>query len=355
MRKLLQDITYLWQYKWSFKLALTYLGVLLLAILALPFLPFSFGPNELHLSKVYLKPFSDATHLFGTDQLGRDVLVNSLYGARNGLFLAIPVMLIASFFGTGIGVIAGYFGNNTFQVRLKSLLWFILTLAVVSYYVVYLPIQLNELDQPVKHIYTSWAVGIAISAILWFILRMAAYWWPLLQKPILIPLDGSILRVIELITSLPKLLVLIAVAAFAPPSVVLLSAIFVFTYWTGTARLARAEMLRIRQLPYLEAAISTGMPTHRILFKEAVPNLLTPVIVAFVFGIGGLLTIESTLSFLGIGLPADFPSWGRTISGIRSNLSAWWLVTFPGGFLAITVLALQICSYHIVRLNQFKA
>lgn len=355
MKSRVEDIAYLWKSKWAFRLALLYLAILCLVILFLPVFPLPYSPNELDLEHVFLKPFTQRHHLLGTDQLGRDVLVNCLYGARNGLVLALPVMLVATLLGTGLGTLAGYFGNGKLKFFRGTFLVLLISLFVTSYYLIFIPIQAQQASLPNFVSYTSATIGIFGMAILWFVLRPLMLYFPILTKRLAFPLDTILLRVIELITSLPKLLILISVAAFAPPSVLLLSIIFISTYWTGAARLARAEMLRIKQLTYIEAAVSAGIPDTRIIYKHAIPNLIGPLVVSFIFGVAGLLAIESTLSFLGIGLPPTFPSWGRTIAGIRSNLSAWWLVAFPGGFLALTVLALQICSYYLLRITQEKA
>ncbi|NDK55989.1 ABC transporter permease [Pontibacter fetidus] len=355
MKALLQDIAHLWQTKWSFRLALLYLAGLGITIALLPFIPLPFTPDQLDLENVFLAPFNNKYHVLGTDQLGRDVLVNTLYGARNGLLLALPVMAIASLVGVSVGVLAGYFGNNKQYLKRGSLLVLLCCLSLLLYYNIIVPLQLFSNGLPSKLSYTSMLVGVGLSGIAWFGIKPVITRFSFCSRQVAFPLDSLTLRTIELISSLPRLLILISVAAFMPPSVMLLSVIFICTYWTGTARLARAEMLRIAQLPFIEAATTVGMTHRQIIFKEAVPNLLSPVVVAFVFGVGSLLAIESTLSFLGIGLPADLPSWGRTIAGIRSNLGAWWLVAFPGGFLALTVLALQVCSYHLVHITQGRA
>ncbi|MBC5774941.1 ABC transporter permease [Pontibacter sp. KCTC 32443] len=352
MKVLWQDILYLWRSIWVLRLAMLYLAGLTLLIVALPILPLAYTPNHMDLGNTFLKPFTSQLHWLGTDQLGRDVLVNILYGARNGLLIAIPVMLISSLLGTTIGAVAGYFGNYKLQLKRSSFLVILCSVFVAIYYLLYLPLQVSGRDLPTSVTYTSVGMGAIIILSFWLLLRPLLSQLSFFQKQLTFPIDSFILRTIELVTSLPKLLILISVSAFAPPSVLLLSIIFICTYWTVTARLARAEMLRIRQLPYMEAAVSIGMKPRRIIINEGIPNMISPIVVAFIFGTSGLLAIESTLSFLGIGLPATFPSWGRTIAGIRSNLSAWWLVAFPGGLLSITVLALQICSYYLVRITQ---
>ena len=103
-----------------------------------------------------------------------------------------------------------------------------------------------------------------------------------------------------------------------------------------------------------EAAISLGLTKKRLLVRHALPHLLGPVVVAFSFGLAGLLMLESTLSFLNIGVSTELVSWGRMIAGIRINTAAWWLVAIPGVVLSATVLALQTVSYYILRALQHK-
>jgi peptide/nickel transport system permease protein len=122
-----------------------------------------------------------------------------------------------------------------------------------------------------------------------------------------------------------------------------------FTYWTEPARLIRAELLRIKTLNYIETAKALGLAEFYILIRHALPNALNSVIVAFTFGLTSLISLESTLSFLGIGVPTDIASWGRIVVGAKSNFSAWWLVVFPGILLIFTVLALQTCSNYLIK------
>lgn len=182
--------------------------------------------------------------------------------------------------------------------------------------------------------------------LLWSILTLLQPRVAYLQHKVAIPVDQMVIRLIEGLSTIPRFVLILALASFMPPSVVLLSLILVLTLWTNVARLARAEMMRIRELPYFEAAQSIGVPTGQLLWRHAMPNLLGPVLVAFTFGLGSLLALESTLSFLNIGVPTTLVSWGRLIATIRSNTSAWWVVAFPGAFLTLTVLSLYTCSHY---------
>ena len=111
------------------------------------------------------------------------------------------------------------------------------------------------------------------------------------------------------------------------------------TSWTGIARFTRAELLRIRSLEYISASNALGFSSSRTIFKHALPNALAPVFVSIAFGIASAILIESGLSFLGIGVPADAITWGGLLNLGRLYHEAWWLIIYPGIaiFLTITI------------------
>jgi peptide/nickel transport system permease protein len=356
MRGLIQTIWALIQSKPAFGLSLLYLCLLALLVLVLPLLPLPFQPNELDLNHVFSSPFNweqyvadQPFHWLGTDALGRDVLVNILYGARTALAISFPVMLLSTALGLLLGSSAGHFGNNKLRISRGRLLLLLFSVLAFAYYTFYIPFQLASLKADFAAYLVPALMALAIPALLLFVVAPMLNRWSRLQQETAFPLDHTVLRLIEILTSIPKLILILVLASFAPPSLLLLSILLILTFWTGPARLARGEMLRIREMPYFEAATSMGVPQAQLVWRHAMPNLLTPVAVSFVFGLASLLMIESTLSFLNIGVSTDLVSWGRMISGIRSNTSAWWLVAFPGALLSLTVLALQTCSYYLLR------
>jgi peptide/nickel transport system permease protein len=105
------------------------------------------------------------------------------------------------------------------------------------------------------------------------------------------------------------------------------------------ARLTRAELLKIRETDYISSARSLGIPTWRVLLFHALPNALTPAMVALTFGAGSAILAESGLSFLGVGVPPGTATWGGLIAEGRQQFSAWWLVVYPGMMIFFTVLA----------------
>jgi peptide/nickel transport system permease protein len=340
---------------WSSRLALAYLALFLAAVLAADWLPLPFSPNELDLDHIRQPPFqwqlyetARPFHWLGTDQLGRDLLANILFGARTAALVSLPAMVLAAVLGLGAGSLAGYYGNTGWVVPLGRLLaasaavCFFIFYALVADTSVFLPASpLYRLGYPIVigvltlGLYRLWARGLLF------------FRWG--HRPLALPLDLVVLKAIELVQSVPRLLLVLCLASLVPPSLGAVVALCAFTYWPGLARLVRGEMIRLKNLPFIEAARGLGLPHRQIITRHALPNALGPVIVAFCFGISNLMALESTLAFLGIGIPPDVPSWGRAITGIRLDFSAWWLVFFPGLVLCLTVLSVQAAGALLVR------
>ena len=152
-------------------------------------------------------------------------------------------------------------------------------------------------------------------------------------------MDLAISRLFEIMLSIPTFFLLITVAALLPPSIFLTMAIIGMTSWVGIARFTRNEFLRIRNQDYVTAAIALGVKDRKVMFKHILPNALAPVIVSVVLGIAGAILVESSLSFLGIGVPAELVTWGSILNEASGATFAWWLAVFPGFAIFVTVLA----------------
>ena len=152
-------------------------------------------------------------------------------------------------------------------------------------------------------------------------------------------IDIAISRLFEIMLSIPTFFLLITVAAIFRPSIFMTMIIIGLTSWVGIARFTRSEFLRIRNLDYVTAAISIGVSSRKIMFRHILPNALAPVIVSVVLGIAGAILVESSLSFLGIGVPAELVTWGSILNEASGATFAWWLAVFPGFAIFITVLA----------------
>ena len=151
--------------------------------------------------------------------------------------------------------------------------------------------------------------------------------------------DLMISRLFEVMLSIPTFFLLITIAALLPPSIFLTMFIIGATSWVGIARFTRNEFLKIRNLDYVTAAIALGVTDRKVMFKHILPNALAPVIVSVVLGIAGAILVESSLSFLGIGVPAELVTWGSILQEASTTTYAWWLAVFPGFAIFITVLA----------------
>ncbi|HEY6387738.1 MAG TPA: ABC transporter permease [Candidatus Acidoferrum sp.] len=208
-------------------------------------------------------------HWMGTDELGRDTLSRTLYGARVSLFVAISVVLGCGLTGLAVGLLAGFLGG-----------WF---------------------DRFVN------------------------------------------LLLINAFLSFPGILLAIAFAAFFGPGIGKVILALIITGWAGYARLARAQVLRVKELEFILAVRSLGASNLRIMLRHLLPNILQPVLIQATIGTAGAILAESTLSFLGLGVLAPVPSWGSMLNDARSHLfDAPHLVIFPALAVMTAVLAFNL-------------
>ncbi len=155
-------------------------------------------------------------------------------------------------------------------------------------------------------------------------------------------LDGPLMRVMDGIMAIPAILIAIAVVALwraSLPTVIIAIAIPEIPRVT---RLVRSLVLTIREEPYVEAAIALGTPTRKIMFGHILPNTIAPLLVQGTYVCAFSILLEAILSFLGVGLPPDIPTWGNIMAEGRVQFVAYpHNVFFPGIFLAVTVLAVN--------------
>src|SRR5215467_1477107 len=155
--------------------------------------------------------------------------------------------------------------------------------------------------------------------------------------------DVVISRLIEIMLTIPTFFLVVTLVAFIPPGLLNLMFIIGITNWPGVARLTRGEFLKAKSLEYVVAAKALGARDSRTMFRHVLPNALAPIFVAATFGVASAILIESTLSFLGFGVPPSAASWGSILSSGRVLLpSAWWLTAFPGLAIFVTVTAYNV-------------
>jgi peptide/nickel transport system permease protein len=240
--------------------------ILLLAALLAPWIV-PYNPAAQDLPTRLQAP--SRVHWMGTDELGRDILSRTIYGARVSLLVAISVVIGCGSSGLLIGMLAGYIGG-----------WF---------------------DRFVN------------------------------------------LLLINAFLSFPGILLAIAFAAFLGPGIGKVILALVITGWAGYARLARAQVLKARELEFVLAARSLGASHRRILLRHLLPNILQPILIQATIGIAGAILAESTLSFLGLGVLAPLPSWGSMLNDARSHLfDAPHMVIFPALAVMTAVLAFNL-------------
>jgi len=217
------------------------------------------------------------TSPFGTDQLGRDILLRMMLAGRVSLAVGLVAMVIAIVFGTLIGILAGYFRR----------------------------------------------------------------------------LDGPLMRLTDMFLALPLIpLLLVMVMLFrdkiagliGPELGAFILIVFAIgiTSWMATARIVRGEVLTLKEREYVLAARSIGARPNRIIRRHILPNVVSPVMVAATLGVAEAIITESVLSFLGLGFPPDFPTWGRLLfDGLQYMQVYPERVVWPGLAISLTVLSVN--------------
>lgn len=241
-------------------------AILLLAALLAPWIAPA-NPATQNLPARLASP--SRTHWMGTDELGRDILSRTLYGARISLLVSFGVVSGCGLLGLTMGMIAGYTGG-----------------------------------------------------------------W----------LDSIInLLLINAFLSFPGILLAIAFAAFLGPGIGKVILALIITGWAGYARLARAQVLKVKELEFILAARSLGASPLRIMARHLLPNILQPLLIQATIGMAGAILAESTLSFLGLGVLAPIPSWGAMLNDARGHLfDAPHMVVFPAFAVMTAVLSFNL-------------
>jgi peptide/nickel transport system permease protein len=280
-------------------------------------------------------------HKMGTDGIGRDLTSGLIHGTRISLMVGLVSMGIASLIGIILGALAGFFGDTKLKMpRIKYWLTLFGIFMGLFYGFGQRKYELSEafgtgIVSGIWEMFISILVMIGITLIFRFLSNLIQF--EKLNKEISVPIDTFVSRGIELLNSIPRLLLIITITSIVERSIWIVMVIIGVTGWTGIARFTRAEFLRIRSLEFVQAAESLGYSSIRTIFKHALPNSLAPVMVSIAFGIASAILIESGLSFLGIGVPADIVTWGSLLNLGRQNLEAWWLIIYPGIAIFITI------------------
>lgn len=298
--------------------AWAWLALMALAGLAAPWLPLPYPPAAPDLDHLATPPSAATGHWLGTDGYGLDVLTQLLFGARTAVLLTLPVAAGAAVVGALVGAATGFWGNSGLRLP-----WPVVALALAT---------------------TAWAAALPwVFTVLLLLVAVLTLGPGLRHRRYAVPLDALLTGTGTLLDAVPRLvLVLVTVAAGLGASGRALPLLLLLTAWPETARLVRAQMGRVRILPFIEAARAAGLPMWRVWQRHALPHALLPLKTVFPLSVAGLLALESTLSFLGVGLPPDVASWGRMLGASHLDVMAWWMFLPPLLALASVTIALTL-------------
>jgi len=254
------------------------MAILIFFGLATVFGPLLYKTNVNKLDLLNERLNPSLEHPFGTNDLGQDQLHRALIGGGLSMMVGLTAMLVSVTLGTLVGAMAGYFGGRV----------------------------------------DSWLIRVTdlfLSLPLLPTLLLAIYLFRDSLRGVFGPQAGMFL------------LVVFGIGAFN---------------WMALARLVRASFLSLKQKEFVEAALCVGTPTPRLIFRHILPNTLSPVIVAATLGVGSAIVTESTLSFLGLGFPPDFPTWGRMLYEAQDYIDlSPHIAIFPGLLIFLTVLSIN--------------
>lgn len=264
-------------------------GVFILLLAGLSFMGPFFLEGDYYTNTVLEDKLTapGAEYTLGTDHLGRDQLGRIIKGGQISLLVGLVATFVSLTIGIGYGTISGYFGGkiDSVMMRLVDILY---SLPFVIF-VILLMVFAKDLGDSIDE---------------WFRARGSEF-----------SISGQ----------WNMLLLFVAIGAVE---------------WLTMARIVRGQVMSLRQQEFIEACISLGLPTRRILFRHMVPNILGPVIVYTTLTIPAVMLLEAFLSFLGLGVQPPTPSWGLLIKdGADRMREAWWMLVFPGALFAITLFS----------------
>lgn len=311
--------------------------------------PIPYSHNTLDFDNaLFVSPFGNQKvksnrywHWMGTDQLGHDVTAGMVRGTRIAMLVGIISMSIASIIGIFLGALAGFFGDTRFQLS-RIRLWLNMIGLFFAFFYAF-KVRGYILSTAGKAGILGWELFkslIIFFAIILLFNGLAAVLEKKssLGRKVKIPIDVIVMRLIEVMNSIPALFLILAGATILEqPSIISVMVIIGLIRWTGIARFIRAELLRVRSLEYIEAAEAMGYSEWRIILRHAIPNAIAPVLITIAFGIASAILIEASLSFLGVGVQSEEMTWGKLLSFARQSNKSWWLAVFPGLAIFVTV------------------
>jgi peptide/nickel transport system permease protein len=253
------------------------IGWIVLVVLA-AFFPSLIAPDNPLAVSIDIRTAPSWHHIFGTDEIGRDLFSRVVYGAQLSLRAALIAIGVGVVFGGSLGLLSGYAGG-----------------------------------------------------------------W----------VDNVLMRVVDVLLAIPSLLLSLAVVIALGFGITNVALAVGIAFIASSARVMRGEVLKIRQDPYVEAAVVGGARRGRVLWRHVLPNAVEPVLVLAAMEFGEAILYVSTLSFLGYGVQPPAAEWGSLVADGRDYLNtSWWLTTLPGLTIVATVLAANRISRAFAEGNR---
>lgn len=156
-------------------------------------------------------------------------------------------------------------------------------------------------------------------------------------------IDSAIMRFTDMQLAFPFLLLALALVTILGPSIVNVILVLALTSWINYAKVVRGDVLQLRGREFVQAARVLGIPGYRIIFRHILPNVMSSFLVVASFQVAALIIAESSLSFLGLGVPNSIPTWGTMLADGREYVrDAWWLAVFPGIAIMLAALSFNV-------------
>lgn len=233
--------------------------------------------NYMNLSRTYIPP--NSKYIFGTDGMGRNILIRCIYGGRVSILVGLVCMIVSSAIGIIYGCVSGYYGKV---------------------------------------------------------------------------LDKIMMRILDFFLILPAIVIVAFIQAFFEEKGLMeIILVISLTGWMRVARIVRGEVIKLKSSEFVVASKGLGGGFFHILRKHLLPNFMPTIIFICTLNVASAIVMESTLSFLGLGLPVEIPSWGSMLIDAQKDIlsNKWWTSLFPGIMIIATVLSVNSIGEYVRKLN----
>lgn len=312
-------------------------------VLVRPFIPFH--PVRANLDEGRLLPpisrgESGKIHWLGTDHLGRDVLSGLIWGAGTSLSVGLGSVVVSFLIAVYLAGLAAYYGDKRWFASIWQLLGMCCILVFALFAVQW------------------WYLGAKFAAMVLVFITIVIIAFVIKRptKGFTVPMVTIVSGFVNVFDALPALIIaMVFFLTFGGIGIVNLSLLIGVLKVPSFYRIARAEIIRVREKPYVLSAILSRKSRSTIIWREIMPNISSPLLAHAVYSIASVIVIESTISFLNIGgVNSGYISWGKQLSLSRNYIGEWWLVVFPGLCIFITIIGLRYFASQAVRNNSSR-